>query len=170
MRPGRNLPPVVIHKDDYQPCGGEKRVGLQPPPCPQLQGCSSSSLGWEASQVGALPSAWDGGPLLPPAFGGEGRPPALWRRRTSAGCRRRQLPRVWLLGLDGFGAASGASSCCLVEVWLSVHRTGDGRVVRRSATSMASPALPAVLGGCTRCRTPRGRRPCSWMVLSSLLK
>jgi hypothetical protein len=22
------------------------------------------------------------------------------------GCRRRQLPRVWLLGLDGFGAAS----------------------------------------------------------------
>jgi hypothetical protein len=27
-----------------------------------------------------------------------------------AGCRRRQLPRVWLLGLDGFGAASNASS------------------------------------------------------------
>ena len=28
-----------------------------------------------------------------------------------AGCRRRQLPRVWLLGLDGFGAASDAASC-----------------------------------------------------------
>jgi hypothetical protein len=28
----------------------------------------------------------------------------------SAGCRRRQLPRVWLLGLDGFGAASNAAS------------------------------------------------------------
>jgi hypothetical protein len=27
-----------------------------------------------------------------------------------AGCRRRQLPRVWLLGLDGFGAASNAAS------------------------------------------------------------
>jgi hypothetical protein len=26
-----------------------------------------------------------------------------------AGCRRRQLPRVWLLGLDGFGAASSAA-------------------------------------------------------------
>jgi hypothetical protein len=25
---------VVINKDDYQPCGGEKRVGLRPPPCP----------------------------------------------------------------------------------------------------------------------------------------
>jgi hypothetical protein len=27
-----------------------------------------------------------------------------------AGCRRCQLPRVWLLGLDGFGAASNAAS------------------------------------------------------------
>jgi hypothetical protein len=31
MQPGRNLRPVVIHKDDYQPCGGEKRAGLRPP-------------------------------------------------------------------------------------------------------------------------------------------
>jgi hypothetical protein len=28
-----------------------------------------------------------------------------------AGCKRRQLPRVWLLGLGGFGAASDAASC-----------------------------------------------------------
>jgi hypothetical protein len=27
-----------------------------------------------------------------------------------AGCGRRQLPRVWLLGSDGFGAASNAAS------------------------------------------------------------
>jgi hypothetical protein len=40
--------------------------------------------GRRASRVGVPPSAWAGGPLLPPAFGGEGRPPALWRRRTSA--------------------------------------------------------------------------------------
>jgi hypothetical protein len=84
MQPGRNLRPVVIHKDDYQPCGGEKRAKLRPPPCPQLQGCSSSSLGRKASRVGVLPSAWAGDPLLPPAFGGEGRSPALRRRRTSA--------------------------------------------------------------------------------------
>jgi hypothetical protein len=83
-QPGRNLWPVVIHKDDYQPCGGEKRAGLQPPPCPQLQICSSSVLGRRASRVGVLPSVWVGGPLLPPAFGGEGRSPALRRRRTSA--------------------------------------------------------------------------------------
>jgi hypothetical protein len=84
MQPGRNLPPVVIHKDDYQPCGGEKRARLRPPPRPQLQGCSSSSLGWKASRVGVLPSTWAGDPLLPPAFGGEGRSLALRRRRTSA--------------------------------------------------------------------------------------
>jgi hypothetical protein len=28
-----------------------------------------------------------------------------------AGCKRRQLPHVWLLGLDGFGTASDAASC-----------------------------------------------------------
>jgi hypothetical protein len=55
----------------YQPCDGEKRAGLRPPPCPQLQGCSSSALGRRASRVGASPSARAGGPLLPPAFGGE---------------------------------------------------------------------------------------------------
>jgi hypothetical protein len=53
-------------------------------PCPQLQGCSSYSLGWKASRVGVPPSAWAGDPLLPPAFEGEGRSPALLRRRTSA--------------------------------------------------------------------------------------
>jgi hypothetical protein len=85
---GRNLRSVVIHKDDYQPCGGEKRAGLRPPPCPQLQGCSSSALGRRASRVGVPPSAWAGGPLLPPAFGGEGRSPAL-RRRQTPGTRSR---------------------------------------------------------------------------------
>ena len=40
-------------------------------------------LGWKASRVGVLPSAWAGDPLLPPAFGGEGCSPALRRRQTS---------------------------------------------------------------------------------------
>jgi hypothetical protein len=81
---GLRSPPVVIYKDDYQPCGGEKRAGLWPPPCPQLQGCSSSSLGWKASRVGVLPSTWAGDPLLPPTFGGEGCSPTLRRRQTLA--------------------------------------------------------------------------------------
>jgi hypothetical protein len=62
-------------------------------------------------------------------------------------CRRRQPPHARFLDLGGFGAASDAASCRLVGAWLSVHRTGDGRVVRRSATSTASPASPAAPGG-----------------------
>jgi hypothetical protein len=119
MQPDCSLSPVVIYKDDHQPRGGEKQAGLRPPPYPQLQGCSSSSLGWKASRVGALPSAWAGDPLLPPAFGGEGCSSALRRRRTSATrCRLaagRHLQRVWLLGPDGFGAASNAASHRQVE-------------------------------------------------------
>jgi hypothetical protein len=58
MQPDRNLWPVVIHKDDYQPCGGEKRAGLRPPSCPQLQGCSSSVLGRRASRGSAFRAGW----------------------------------------------------------------------------------------------------------------
>ena len=53
------------------------------------------------------------------------------------GCRCRQLPRVWLLGLDGFGAASGAASCRLVGAWLSVHRMSDGRACNTPGVTMA---------------------------------
>jgi hypothetical protein len=83
---------------------------------------------------------------------------------------RCQLPRVWLPGLGGSGAASGAASCRWGGAWLPVHHTGDGRAVRGSPTSTASPAPPAAPGGRTRRRTPRGRRWHSWMVLSSLLQ
>jgi hypothetical protein len=61
-----------------------------------------------------------------------------------AGSRRRQLQRVWLLVLDGFGAASSAAYRRLQRrlpppsgAQLLVHRTGDGRAVRRSAASVA---------------------------------
>jgi hypothetical protein len=75
-------------------------------PCPQLQGCSSSSLGWKASRVGVLPSTWAGDLLLPPTFGGEGCSPALRRRRTSAtwcqpARKCHQPPGFLPLGLDG---------------------------------------------------------------------
>jgi hypothetical protein len=143
MQPRCSSPPVVTQNDDRQPCGGEERVGPWPPPCPQLQGCSSSVLGRRASRVGVLPSTWAGDPLLPPAFGGEGRLPALRRGQTA--------------------------TCCLVGVWLSVHRAGDDHAVRRSATSTALPTPSATPGGRTRCRMLQGRCPRSWIVLSSLL-
>jgi hypothetical protein len=61
---------------------------------------------------------------------------------------RCQLPRVWLPGLGGFGAASGATSYRWGGAWLPVRRTGVGRT--------------------TRC-TPRGRCSCSGTVSSLLL-
>jgi hypothetical protein len=76
MQPGCSPPPVVIQKDDYQPCGGEKQTGLRPPSCPQLQECSSSVLGRRVRQVGTrLRMGSD--PLLPSVFGGEGRSPSV---------------------------------------------------------------------------------------------
>jgi hypothetical protein len=38
----------------------------------------------EGAPSGVLPPTWAGDPLLPPAFGGEGHPPALRRRRPPA--------------------------------------------------------------------------------------
>jgi hypothetical protein len=83
MQPSCSPSPMVICRDDHQPRGGEKQVGLRPLPRPQLQGCSSSGLGRGRAELGPA-SAWVGDPLLPPAFGGEGHPPALRRRRPPA--------------------------------------------------------------------------------------
>jgi hypothetical protein len=104
---------VVIHKDDYQPCGGEKRAGLRPPPALSFQGCSSSTLGRRASRVGVrlprglvvcffLQHSGEKG-IRQPCEGGK------LRLRGVGRLRRRQLPRAWLLGLGGFGATSGAA-------------------------------------------------------------
>jgi hypothetical protein len=53
MQPGCSPSPMVIRRDDHQPCGGEKQVGLRPLPRPQLQGCPSSGLGRRPHRVGA---------------------------------------------------------------------------------------------------------------------
>jgi hypothetical protein len=64
-------------------------------------------------------SAWVGDPLLPPALGGEGHPPAVRRRRPPA--------------------MRGKANCCYLDrVQLSVHHLGDSRAVRRWLLSPAS--------------------------------
>jgi hypothetical protein len=151
MQPGRNLPPVVIHKDDYQPCGGEKRAGLQRPPCPQLQGCSSSALGRRASQVGVLPFAWARGLLLPPAFGGEGRSRALWRRRT-LGTRGR--PTVGAVSRRVLGSSTWMASVLPSTL---PHAVWSGRGCLSTARATVAPCAgsphPRLL---SRCRPHRG--------------
>jgi hypothetical protein len=110
MQPGCRSSPVVTQHDDRQPCGGEERVGLWPPLCPQLQGCSSSMLGRRASRVGVLPShglatrfflqhsgekgvhqPCGGGKLPPTAWSGCGCPSTA--RATVAPCAGRPRPR-----------------------------------------------------------------------------
>jgi hypothetical protein len=66
----------------------------------------------EGAPSWVLPPAWAGDPLLSPAFGGEGHPPALRRRRPPA-------------------MRGKANCCCLVRVQLSILHPGDGRAVRR---------------------------------------
>jgi hypothetical protein len=84
------------------------------------------------------------------------------------GRERRWLQRAWHAGSAGSGAASDVASCRLVRAWLSVHRTGDCRVARRSGMSAALPASPTASRNRPRRRTPLGRHSCSWIVLSSL--
>jgi hypothetical protein len=102
--------PMVTQDGDYQFEGGEKQALLRPLPLPQLQGCSSSVLGRGVRRVGACLRAGSG-PLLPSVIGGKD------VRRSW----RWQLPRVWLSGLSGFSAASGATS----------HRGSRKRFLRR---------------------------------------
>jgi hypothetical protein len=126
-KPGCDLPPALSFKDVHHPCwgGGRAESGLRLP-----RGLVACFFLQHLGENG----------VRQPCEGGE------LRVRGADRLRRHQLPRVWLLDLGGFGAASGAASCHLGGAWLSVHRTGDGRAVCGSATPMASPASSAALG------------------------
>jgi hypothetical protein len=136
MQPGYSPSPMVIRRDDHQPCGGEKQARLRPLPRLQLQGCSSSGLGRGRTELGPT-SVWAGDPLLPPAFGGEGHPPAV---------RRRHPPAM----------RGKVNCCCLARVQLSVLPPGDGRAVRRR---LLSPVLKR--------RPPLERLPTAAVVASA---
>jgi hypothetical protein len=94
MQPGCSLPPVVIQKGDYQPCGGEKQTGLRPSFCPHLQGCSSSVLGRRVRRVGTR-LRMGSGPLLPSVFGGERR--SLSVTLLTAACLAPRPGQLWCL-------------------------------------------------------------------------
>jgi hypothetical protein len=87
-KPGCGLCPALSFKDLHHPGWGGGRGELGPAP------------------------AWAGDLLLPPAFGGEGHPPALRRRRPPA--------------------MRGKANCCFLDrVQLSVLHPGDGRRLHR---------------------------------------
>jgi hypothetical protein len=141
-QPGCIPSPAVTQDGDHQLDGGEERAGLRPLPLPQLQGCSSSVLGRGVRRVGARLHAGSG-PLLPSVIKGKGvRRPWHW-----------QLSRVWLSGLGGFGAASGATS----------HRGSRERFLCRR-DSRCHPRTDLQLHGLGSLSSPlewgRGRGPC----------
>jgi hypothetical protein len=132
-QPGCIPSPVVTQDGDHQFDGGEKRAGLRPSPLPQLQGCSSSVLGRGVRRVGACLRVGSG-PLLPLVIGGKG-VHRSWRW---------QLPRVWLSGPSGFGAASGATS-----------RRGSRKRFLRRRDSRCRPRTDLQLYGLLLVLTPR---------------
>jgi hypothetical protein len=89
---GCSPPPAVTQDDDCGPRGGEERAGSWPPPCPQLQGCSSSVLGRRVRQVRARLRVGSG-PLLPSVIGGEGRSPSV--ALAAAACPAPRPERLW---------------------------------------------------------------------------
>jgi hypothetical protein len=127
MQPGCSPSPAVTQDDDCRPHGGEELARPWSPPCPQLQGCSSSMLGRGVRRVGACLRVGSGS-LLPSVIGGEGRSPSV--ALAAAAC---PAP-----GLSGSGAASGATSYRWGGARLPVRRSGVDRAVRGPATSRSS--------------------------------
>jgi hypothetical protein len=152
--PSCGLPPALSFKDVHHPRWGGRRA--------ELGSCLPHGLVTrfflQHSGEKDVHQPCGGGELH---LRGVGRPQAP----SAAACLAPWLRWLWR-----------RLQCCLpplTGVWLSVYCTGDGRAVRRSATSVASLVSPVALfrrrpEGCTRCRTPWRWRPHSWMVLSLL--
>jgi hypothetical protein len=157
-QPGYSPLSAVTQDDDRRPRGGEERAGPWPLPCPQLQGCSSSVLGRWVRRVGARLCAGSG-PLLPSVIGGEGRSPSV--ALAAAACLALWPERLWryfrchLLPLGQSMAARPPHGC-------RSRRVQAGHV-------QVLPAPPAVPGGRTTRRMPRGRYSCSRTVPFSFL-
>jgi hypothetical protein len=148
MQPGCSPPPAVTQDDDRRPRGREERAGPWPPPCPQLQGCSSSVLGRRVHRVGARLRVGSD-PLLPSVIRGEGR--SLSVALAAVACPAPRPERLASGGGGGGGPARGAVA----------PRAGRPRP--------GPPCTVGRIGGCTTRRTPRGRYSCSGMVLFSFL-
>jgi hypothetical protein len=116
-QPSCSPSPMVIHRDDHHPCGGEKQAGLRPLPRPQLQGCSSYRLGRGAYRVGACLRVG-------------------WRTASSSGIRGRRASSSSTEEASSSHVGEG-------ELQLSVFHPGDGGRLHRGShnTSYAARAV-----------------------------
>jgi hypothetical protein len=144
MQPGCSPPLVAIQKDDHQPRGGEKQARLRLPPTLSFKDVHHPRWGGGRAKSGPCPPRGlvirfflqhsEEEDVHQPCRGGE-------PRLRGAG---------WLQAVNysvsgPLGWTASASPPMLPPAvwpgaWLSVHRTGDGRAVRGSATSTASSA------------------------------
>jgi hypothetical protein len=143
--------PVVTQDDDRRPRGGEERAGPWPPPCPWLQGCSSSVLRRRVRRVGAClrvgrrpasssscaeeasSSHAGGGELLLPSQGAAVRPPS--------GRRSRRAQAAAVAGAEAATTAGEAS-----------HRSGG-------CFRLTRPSVPPALGASGSLALMVGSRP-----------
>jgi hypothetical protein len=187
MQPDCSPPPAVTQDDDCRPHGGEERAGPWPPPCPQLQGCSSSVLGRRVRRVGARLHVGSG-PLLPSVIGGEGR--SLSMALAAAACLAPRPERLWrcfrcrLLPLGRSAAARPPHGCRSplaraghVQVLLVPSAAPGGRITRRTPRGRYScSGTASARTGVRTCRCALGRPPFTGAVfvgrwpLSSVLR
>jgi hypothetical protein len=146
MQPGCSPPPVVIQKDDYQPCGGEKQAGLRPPSALNFKDVHHQCWGGGRAELGPrLPHglAVRFFPQYPREKGAHQSCGRGALRVRDAGQRQcRQPPRARCFGLGGFGAASGAAGL----------GRGCPSTARATFTPCAGPPYPRPL---SRCRPHR---------------
>jgi hypothetical protein len=141
MQPGCNPSPMVIRRDDQQPCGGEKQAGLWPLPRPQLQGCSSSGLGRRAHRVGACLRM--------------GRRPA-----SSSGIRGRGASSS--CAEEASSSHVGEGELLLPSQGATVRPPSGRQLSRAQAAAVAGAKAVVARGGCLR---RRDRRRHQWLDL-----
>jgi hypothetical protein len=124
-QPGCSPSPMVIRRDDHQPCGGEKQVGLWPLPRPQLQGCSSSGLGRRAHRVGACLRVG-------------------WRPASSSGIRRRRASSSSVE--EASSSHAGEGELMLPGQGAAVHPPSGRRSRRAQAAAVAGAGAAATAG------------------------
>jgi hypothetical protein len=138
MEPGCSSPSVVTQNDGHQPCGGEERAGLWPPPALNFKDVHHPCWGrWQAELGSCLP---------------HGLATRFFLQHS---------------GEKAFASLVEEANCHLLPGLGVAVRPPHGRRPRRARVShVHGPSRVAGhTGGRTGRRTPQGRCPRSWMVL-----